>query len=172
MSFVWMLPACWAACSFVQHAFPGDEYGFYALSALPGMWIAPFVFRSVSMEHVGPYIALAGIPLLALVGLAMDWVRVRKGLWGILWPVLGLAVFCVVLFSFPSIDRAIRKNGSIMAYALLGATAGLYGASVLLLVFTCAWRIARKLRPGTMPTLAQTMPSPPGRRGKADAGGE
>jgi hypothetical protein len=106
------------------------------------------------MEHVGPYIALAGAPLVALVGLAMDWVRVRKRLWGILWLGVGIAVFCAVLFSFPSIDRAIRKNGSIMAYVLLGVTVGLYAASLLSLVGTGAWRIAKRLRPGAMSTFA------------------
>jgi hypothetical protein len=154
MSFVWILPACWAACSLLQHRFPGDEYCFYALAALPGMWISPFVLRSIPPEQVGPYIALAGAPLLAVLGLAMDWVRVRKRLWGILWLGVGIAVFCAVLFSFPSIDRAIRKNGSIMAYVLLGVTVGLYAASLLSLVGTGAWRIAKRLRPGTMATLA------------------
>jgi hypothetical protein len=172
LSFVWMLPACWAACSLLQHACPGDEYGFYALSALPGMWIAPFAFRSVSMEHVGPCIALAGVPPLALIGLAMDRVRVRKRRWGALWLVTGLVVFGAVLFSFPSIDRAIRKNGSLMAYMLLGATAGLYAACLLSLVGAGAAWITKRLRAGVTSASAQATPSPPGRRGKAGAGGE
>jgi hypothetical protein len=101
----------------------------------------------VSIHNAAPYIVLAGAPLVALVGLAMDWARVRKSLWGALWLVTGIAVFCVVFFSFPSMDRAIRKNGSFPAYVLLGATVGLYAASLLSLVFTLARRIAKRPRP-------------------------
>lgn len=149
VSFVWMLPAFWAACSLLQHRVPGDEYGFYAVSAIPGLWSLPFVFRSVSIHNVAPYVVLAGVPLVAAVGLAMDRVRVHKALWTVLWLVTAVVVLCVVLLSFPSIDRAIRKNGSLSAYVLLAATVGLYGASILSLVFTLGWRMVERLRPSS-----------------------
>jgi len=138
--FVWMLPALWAACSLLQHRFPGRVWFLRRLRD-PGIWSLPFVFRSVSIHNAAPYVALAGAPLVAAVGLAMDRVRVRKALWMVLWGATAVAAFCVVLMSFPSMDRAIRKNGSLLAYVLLAATIGLYGASVFSLVFTLGWRI-------------------------------
>ncbi len=63
--FVWVLPLLWGACSLAQWGSPGDEYGFYALSALPAMWLAPLLFLGrVSQGAIPIFVLLAGVPVM------------------------------------------------------------------------------------------------------------
>jgi len=141
---VWVLPLLWGACSLAQWGSPGDEYGFYALSALPAAWLAPLLFLGrVSQGAIPIFVLLAGVPVMAGTGWVMDRLRIRRDLWVALCLVGGIAAFCVVLSSYPSLERAIGKNGSLWAYVLLASNLGLYAGVGLSVILTCIARAVR-----------------------------
>jgi hypothetical protein len=149
--FVWVLPLAWGVSSLAQSRFPGDEHGFYVVSALPAAWAALFLLLGrIPKETIPICVLLAGAPVMAGIGWGMDRLRIRKILWGGLYLIGAGAVLCLVLGSFPSIERAVGKNGSLWANLLLASNMGLYLSVVLSVVATCiarvvtAWRAAWK----------------------------
>ena len=142
--FVWVLPLLWAVGSAAQSKFPGDEHGFYVTSSLPAAWIGPFILLGrASKEMIPIYVVLGGLPVMAGIGWVMDRLEVRKVIWAILYLVGGITIFFLVLSSFPSMERATGKNGSLWAYVLLASNLGLYASVILSVVARC---IARSVR--------------------------
>lgn len=145
--YVWLLPAVWAVGTTTQHQYPGDEYGFYALSALPAFWCAPFIFLAhASMQTIVPWVVFAGAPVMALAGWMLDCLRVSRPLWAILFLVSDLTVCLLAVGSYPSVERAIAANGSLWAYGLLGANVGLHLSVAVSVVVTVAARAVRRSR--------------------------
>jgi hypothetical protein len=142
--FVWLLPLLWVACSAGQWRFPGDEYGFYVVSALPAAWAALFILVGrVPQEMIPICVLLAGVPVMAGIGWVMDRLGVRRVFWAVLCLAAGIAVLGVTLGSFPSLERAIGKNGSLWAYVLLASTLGLYAGVVLSVILNLVARTVR-----------------------------
>jgi hypothetical protein len=143
--YIWVLPALWAGCALAQYRFPGDENAFAVVSSIPALWAALFFFAArVPKESIPVLVILAGVPVMAGIGWVMDRVRVRKALWAGLWLAIGLAVLYLMLRSFPSLERAISKNGSLWAYILLSASLGLYLSVPLSMVLTSIARLWRR----------------------------
>ncbi len=144
--FVWVLPILWGACSLAQSRVPGDEYGFYVVSSLPAVWIAPLLLLGhVSFEAMVVPVLLAGAPVLAGLGWVMDRLQVGKVLWVVLDLGGGLAVLFLTLHSFPRLERAVGKNGSLGAYLVLSACVGLYLSVILSIVLTSLARVVKGL---------------------------
>jgi hypothetical protein len=145
--YVWVLPLVWGVFSLAQSRFPGDEHGFYIVSALPAAWAALFLLLGqVPKETIPTCVFLAGAPVMAGIGWGMDRLRIRKILWAVLYLIGAGAVLSAVLGSFPSIERAVGRNGSLWAYLLLAANVGLYLSAVLSVVATCIARVVTALR--------------------------
>ncbi len=142
--FVWILPLLWAACSLVQSQSPGDENGFYVVSSLPAAWMAPFLLLGhASKEMIPIYVVLAGLPIMVGVGWVMDRLEIRKVVWAIVYLVAGITIFFLVVGSFPSLERAIGKNGSLWAYVVLASNLGLYASVILSVILN---RVERGMR--------------------------
>lgn len=140
----WLLPMVWGACSYLHHYYPGDENAMWIVSSIAGMWIAPFAFLGkVSKSTAAGGLAVAGALVMLLIGIAMDFFRVRKRLWAIIFVICSLAVFAVAIFSFPSIERAINKNGSIWAYVFFSINIGIYLSIILSAIVTIIARITK-----------------------------
>ncbi len=135
--YVWLLPVLCGTCSYIHHGYPGDEYGMYLLGSAPGLWIAPFVFLGKTSKAEAPvYIALALAAVMLVTGFAMDRFRIRKTLWAITFLACAFTVFAWSVLSFPSIERAISRNGSWWAYVLLSANLGVYLSVIVSAVLT------------------------------------
>lgn len=140
----WLLPLFWAVCSYLHHYYPGDENGMWLLSSAAGLWIAPVAFLGgASKAAIAVGIAVAGALVMAPIGYAMDFFHVRKLLWAILFPICALTVFVAAIMSYPSIERAVSKNGSWWAYILFSINIGIYISIILSAILTLIIRLSR-----------------------------
>jgi membrane protein implicated in regulation of membrane protease activity len=71
---------------------------------------------------------------------------VRKLLWVIIFVVCSLAIFATGIFSFPSIQRAINKNGSIWAYVFFSINIGIYLSIIISVIVTVIVRITKYVK--------------------------
>jgi hypothetical protein len=143
--FSWVVPLVWAASSYFHHYYPGDENAMWLLSSIAGLWIAPFIFHSGASDAAAAAgIAVAGIMILAPIGFAMDIFGVRRLFWAIIFPICSLAVFAAAILSFPSIERAISKNGSLWAYIFFSINIGIYLSIILSSILTLIVRLSKR----------------------------
>lgn len=145
--FVWLLPVLWGACSLLHYHFPGDEYWMYAISSFAGFWIALITKVGDSNNPMFPIlIAVAGAIVMAGVGWFMDWMRIWKKLWVIIFAICAIGIFAISILSFPSIERALQKNGSLWAYILFSFNIGMYLSVILAVNLTSIARLWRKVK--------------------------
>jgi len=148
--YVWVLPLLWGVCSYVHHNYPGDENAMWLLSSVAGLWLAPVAFvGGASKEVIALAIALAGALVMGAIGFAMDCFRIRKLLWAILFLTCASVVLGVAIMSYPSIERAISKNGSWWAYILFSVNIGIYISVVLSAFVTLTARILKRTNPAS-----------------------
>ncbi len=139
-----LLPLFWGVCSYFHHYYPGDENAMWLLSSAAGLWIAPFAFLGgASKAIIAASIAVAGALVMAVTGFAMDRFCISKLLWSILFPICALTIFVVAIMSYPSIERAISKNGSWWAYILFSINIGIYISIILSAILTLIVRVSR-----------------------------
>jgi hypothetical protein len=151
--YVWAVPLVWAVCSLFGFKFRGDEYGMYAVSAMPGMWLwlALVAFYNNIPNDIPGFlswplmIVLGGAPIFAGFGAIMDWLRVRKWLAAGLWVIAAATLVYLTLSAYPSLEHAIGKNGSIWAYVFAGASAGLYASVLLSIAVTAVRRVWQRV---------------------------
>jgi hypothetical protein len=143
--YVLTLPLLWGAIDFANFFYPGDEYGGWAASSLPGLWAAFFV--SGSALQMLPAILIAGLVVGAVFGWLMDRLAVPWGPWYLLWVVVGGMLFYWSVQDYPTWGRAMSKNGSIQAYILPSLNVGLMLSSIVCLFVTAAARgVSRVVR--------------------------
>lgn len=131
--FVWLLPFLWAVCSVMSFRFPGDEYGLYAISSMVGTWIVMVVDMPGDIHHPAFWISITvtGAIIMSLAGLVLSLLRAKIKLWLILYIAAAVLFFAVALSGYPSIERALSKNGSLWAYIFSSLNMGLYASVVL-----------------------------------------
>jgi hypothetical protein len=122
---VWLVPALWSMCAFGSWHHPGDEYGMFIASILPSVWLA-ILLESRHLSEVYVLLVAAGALPMAVFGFLLDRLPVSRRLWAAIYIVASVAFFAWGLLSFPSLERAIAKNGSISAYAFCAANLGMY----------------------------------------------
>jgi hypothetical protein len=99
----------------------------YAIASIAGSWIAFIIsFGDIHNPVIPISIALTGAIVMALIGFLMDQVRIRKAIWAILFVVAALVIFVISIKSYPSIERALSKNGSWWSYIFFSVNVGLY----------------------------------------------
>jgi hypothetical protein len=145
--FVWLLPVLWGGCSLLHYHFPGDEYGMYGISSIVGVW-AIFIVKVGDVNHpmFPASIAVAGAIIMAGVGWFMDWMRIWRKLWGIIFAICAIGVFVLSVLSYPSIEKALSKNGSWWAYILFSINIGVYLSVILTVNLTCIGRLWKKIK--------------------------
>ena len=131
--FVWLLPLVWVVCSLLSFIFPGDEYALYGISSFVGVWIVLVVDLPGDIHSpVFPLaIAVTGSVIMACFGLILTKLRVNIKLWLVLYTISAIAILVLTISSFPSLDRAIRKNGSLFAYIFYSMNMAMYTAVFL-----------------------------------------
>jgi hypothetical protein len=133
------LPVIWLVAALSSWDHPGDEYGLFALSCAPAAWVAPFLAYT-HLREVLPILLAAGMATMALVGWLMDGLRVRRAAWLPLFALGAVALVLYALSEYPSYQRAMAKNGSLMAYASAATNVSLYLSSILVILGTLSGR--------------------------------
>jgi hypothetical protein len=148
--YVWLLPVLCGTCSYVHHSYPGDENALWLLGSAPGLWVAPLVFLGGTAKAMIPlYIALALAAVMLAIGWAMDRFRVGRTLWAVTFPVCAALVLAWSVLSFPSIERALARNGSWWAYILLAVNVGVYLSIIVSALLTAIARGLKMAKTGT-----------------------
>ncbi len=122
---VWLVPALWSMCAFGSWHHPGDEYGMFCVSVLVSLWLAVLSKFGHPSEVYLLLIAAGTLPM-SVFGFLLDRLPVSRRLWAAVYIVASVGLFAWSLLSFPSLQRAIAKNGSILAYAFCAANLGMY----------------------------------------------
>jgi len=139
---VWMAPLLYAACAYGSYRYPGDEYGMFLVSALPALWLTPFIQIGHLDDVVWLLIAGGAVPLTGL-GFALDRLKVPRRAWAFCYVATTACLLPWGLSQYESLERAISKNGSIQAYFYSGANLALY---LSLLVFLAIGIVAAVYR--------------------------
>lgn len=147
--FVGYLPVVWTTVAWINFFHPGDEYGGFAASSLAGLWILLVFDFSGNIKHAFPPVLLAGAATVSIFGWLLDKLRAPRPLWGVLFALVAVSLFCWSFFSFPSVERALAKNGSYEAYILPSMNLGLYAATLATFVGTGLCRLVQRLRSRT-----------------------
>ena len=144
--YVWLLPLVWSICSFMSFQFPGDEYGLYAVSSMIGIWIAFLVDMPGDIHHPAFWMSITatGAIIMALIGWGLSALRVKLRLLLILHICAAVAFFLLVVFSYPSIEKVLSKNGSWWAYIFSSLNMGLYASVIFSGIITGILRIVQK----------------------------
>lgn len=130
---VWLVPSLWSICAFGSWHHPGDEYGMFIVSVLASIWLA-FLLDFGHLSEVYLLLIAAGALPMAGFGFILDRLPVSRRLWSAFYIVASVGWFVWMLWQFPTLERAIAKNGSISAYAFCAANLGLYASVLLFLV--------------------------------------
>jgi len=143
---VWLVPALWTACAFGSWRHPGDEYGLFGVSMLISICLV-FLLNFGHLSEVYLFLIATGAVPMAAFGFMLDRLPISRRFWAAVYIVASVGLFAWGLSSFPSLEKAISKNGSISAYAYCAANLGIYVS-----VLTClgggtvvwAWRRFRR----------------------------
>jgi hypothetical protein len=151
-SWSWLLPLAWALVLAGGRVHRGDEYGMYLLASAPA-WPLAFALAGVA-EGMGMWAGsfLCGLLWILPLGWTMDRARVRLLPWLLLWTVVASVVAALLVTQHPSLERAIRKNGSLWAYAFAGLGLTLVPVAFLAL-FLPRLRAARAGQPGAQSSM-------------------
>jgi hypothetical protein len=136
--YVWLLPLLWSICSLLSFEFPGDEYGIYAVSSMAGTW-AVFLFNIQGDIHKFAFrgtITTTGIIVMLIMGFILAKLRVKMKLWFVLYLTLAAVILAITINSYPSLEKALSKNGSWWAYIFGSLNLGLYASVILSVIIT------------------------------------
>lgn len=145
-----LLPTVWGVGCALGYSNPGDEYGLYALGSILGVWTIVLVDKIMLAPAL-----LAGCAIMFGFAVLLERLRVSRRVWLIVWVVSGLGVYLSSLMMFPSVERAVAKNGSMAAYLALGSQLGVYLATIVSLVVGAVRMLVDvRRRAGTEASLA------------------
>lgn len=144
--FVWLVPSLWSLCAFGSWHHPGDEYGMFCGAVLVSLWLV-FLLNFGHLSEVYLLLIAAGLLPMAVFGFLLDRLPVSRRVWAAVYVVASVALFAWGFLSYPSLAKAISKNGSISAYVFCAANLGMYVS-----VLTClsggtvvwSWRQVRR----------------------------
>jgi hypothetical protein len=137
------LPVIWMAAAITSYFHPGDEYGLFVVSTIAGSWTC-FLIRNIGhLRDVLWIILLTGGLVMAAFGFLLDRLRVSRRVWAGLFGLCFIGMLVWALSQYPSLERAIGKNGSLTAYAAGAINMGLY-LSIVLALFVKGIKAAAK----------------------------
>jgi hypothetical protein len=126
------LPLLWGMVSLLHFQSPGDEYAMWAISSLAGTWallLAPNV-GDIHQWWIRCSVAGTGTLVMFGVGWLLVWLKVRVRIWLAIWFVVTGILFVTSVQSYPSIERAVAKNGSLVTYFLSATLLASYVATL------------------------------------------
>jgi hypothetical protein len=148
--FAFLLPALWVGGAIVSYLHPGDEYWMFVVSSIAGTWICFLIPDIGHLRDVLIYILIAGGAILGAVGYLMDRLGVRRLVWIGLFVACSVGLFLDALAEYPSLERAIGKNGSITAYAAFAFNLAIYLSTLLYFAGAGSMFLVRMLARGRL----------------------
>ncbi len=145
--FVWLLPLLWMVTSVLSFQWPGDEYGLWSFGSLAGLWIVYLIGNIGNTARIAIFVIIAGSVSMVPLGLLLDMLRVRRRLWLLLYLLFAAGICVTALASFPSLSKAISKNGSITAYVLFSLNMGMYAAIIVMVLISAVGRLVKRGQP-------------------------
>jgi hypothetical protein len=97
----------------------------FIVSVLASIWLA-FLLDFGHLSEVYLLLIAAGALPMAAFGFLLDELPLSRRFWAGVYIVASAAFFAWGLLSYPSLERAIAKNGSISAYAFCAANLAMY----------------------------------------------
>ena len=152
--YVWFVPLLWCGFSVVSSFHTGDEHGMFILGSIAGFWPF-FLVRFFNPFGGGLWVILvAGSVTMALPGLLMDLLRVRKRVWVALLVVLFVLFFVLQYFEYGSFERMRRKQGYVGGVVVATCNWSIYATSILCIVggffrFLVRWVWPKKVASNT-----------------------
>ena len=145
--YLWLIPLIWGVCCWMGFYYPGDEYAMWAIGSIAGTWVA-FVFGVGDLHSILFRLGVvgAGVLPMAVAGALLDWLKVRRWSWLLSYALCFTAIFCISVFSYPSLAKALSKNGSWWAYIFFSGNAGLYVSTVAIVILTPLSRVIFRTR--------------------------
>ena len=140
--YVWLLPILWTLCSWINFSYPGDEYAGWGFGSLAGVWVL-FVIGGNTINNLLLPVLIAGAMTMSVAGWIMDRLRVPLIVWGTVLFIAAGTICTTELLSFPSIQRAISKNGSLQTYIFPSVNLGMYVAVLSMLAITGTYRLVK-----------------------------
>jgi len=128
--YVWFMPLLWCGFTIVSCFHSGDEHGLFAYGSIAGTWVC-FLHQFGSLKHALPASLAAGAVTLALFGLVLDLLRVKKRYWLILFSVLVILLFFWQFAIYGSIERMRNKHRYVIAVIVAVCNLSIYAATVL-----------------------------------------
>ncbi len=144
--FTIILPILWSSVSIVSYFHPGDEYGIYAVSCIIGIWPF-FIFQPDIHSLITPtLVAVIGGVTIGIVGFGLEKLRVNRWFWCVLWGVILIVLVITTVSGYPSIQRALAKNGSWTAYIAGSMNLSLCFSVVMSVIFKIIVLLIRRIK--------------------------
>jgi hypothetical protein len=144
----WFLPLLWTTIAWNNYYHPGDEYaGFFSGGSLAGLWIIAIIGDAGAVHHTAVLVVATGAGTVAVAGWLLDKLRAPLIPWAFLFLLSAAGIFQRSFGSFPTVERALAKNGSYEAYILPSLNLGLIFATLVMLAATALHRLSRRFRP-------------------------
>jgi len=140
--FVVLVPAFWLTATMVSWKHPGDGYGLYAVGLVPALWLVPFLEWD-HLREVLVHAFVSGAVTMGLVGWVMDLLGLWRMAWVVVWGVAAAGLTMLALSQYPTLERAIAKNGSLTAYVASASNLATFVTCVLFLLVGGYVRLVR-----------------------------
>ncbi|HET6878544.1 MAG TPA: hypothetical protein VFI31_00130 [Pirellulales bacterium] len=143
--YAWFLPLLWTTIAWQNFYHPGDEYGGFFVGSLAGLWVGAFSINAGSVRQAAILVVAAGATSVATAGWILDKLRAPLAAWFCLFLVTAAGLFARSFGAFPSVERALAKNGSYEAYVLPSLNLGLTLATLAVLLATAVYRLSSSI---------------------------
>ncbi len=133
--YLYALPLIWLLTSIVSYYHPGDEYALYVYSSYIGVWIY-YIFQAPDTNSFlfPALISLTGTIVMIIPALFLHKLKIRKSLWAVLFALCTISIFLFLITRYPSVAKALSKNGSLWAYIAASTNIGLYFSVILSII--------------------------------------
>lgn len=130
--YLYVLPLIWLLTSIVSYYHHGNEYALYFFSCYAGFWIY-YIFQAPDTNSFlfPALVSLTGTIVMIIPALLLFKLKTRKLLWAALFALCAIGIFLFSITRYPSIEKALSKNGSWWAYIAASINIGLYLSIIL-----------------------------------------
>ncbi len=143
--YLWLLPLLWGIFTAISFFYSGDEHALFAYGSLAGTWICFLHEFKTLVQALIPVMA-TGAVILALIGLLLDCLRVKKRLWLFVFVLIAVLLFIFQFRMYGSIERIRGKHGYVLGLVIVACNWGIYGAIMFSVSVTLLGRLIGLVR--------------------------
>ena len=143
--YLWMLPLLWGIFTAISFFYSGDEHSLFAYGSLAGTWIC-FLYEFNTLEQAVIPVLATGAVILVLIGFLLDWLRVKKRLWLLVFVLIAVLLFIFQFMTYGSIERIRGKHGYVLGLVIVSCNWGIYVAIMFSVSVTLLGRLIGLVR--------------------------